>query len=187
MTLDYVEYWEEMKIVLSNLPHTDILTMRKLIDNLAENGGKLWTIGNGGSASTAEHASCDLSKGLSSSNISKRYQAISLTSNSSLLTAWSNDTSYDEALGNMILNFANEGDMLLAISGSGNSSNLLHAIESAKRMKLVTIGLTGFNGGLMRGKLDLEIHINSSDMQIVENVHLAVIHSLVKNCNIKSE
>lgn len=182
MISEYDHYWLEMQKSLRQLPHNKIQEMKKVIYNVAERDSKVWIIGNGGSASTAEHASCDLSKGLSAKSSSSRFQAFSLTSNSSLLTAWSNDTSYEKALNRLVSNFAEEGDVLLAISGSGNSANILSAIEIARAMGLFVVGLTGFYGGKMRKLLDLEIHIDSSDMQVVENMHLAVIHSMLKTC-----
>jgi D-sedoheptulose 7-phosphate isomerase len=100
------------------------------------------------------------------------------------LTAWSNDTSYDEAIGHLILSQGNGADVLLAISGSGNSKNILRGIDVAKSLGITTVGLTGFNGGKVSKMVDLEIRIESDDMQIVENLHLAVIHSLVKHCNV---
>lgn len=182
MISEYENYWLEMQEILTKLPHDKIQEMMRIINRAAEKNAKVLIIGNGGSASTAEHASCDLSKGLSIKHADVRYRALSLTSNSSLLTAWSNDTSYEEALGKMVSNFANKNDLLLAISGSGNSDNILCAIERAKEMNLFVLGLTGFSGGKIRELLDLEVHIDSSDMQVVENMHLAVIHSMTKTC-----
>lgn len=182
MRRTYEDYWQEMQKAISNLPHEKISIMRNWLEALPDKGGKLLIIGNGGSASTADHASCDLSKGLMSTHPTKRFQAISLTSNTSLLTAWSNDNSYADALKQLVLTLANKEDMLLAISGSGNSKNIIHAIEAAKDMNLRTVGLTGFDGGEMRRLVDLEVHVDSTDMQVIENIHLAVIHSMIKAC-----
>jgi D-sedoheptulose 7-phosphate isomerase len=175
-----------MKRVLEDLPHESIKLMRELIFSLPKKAGQLLTIGNGGSASTAEHASCDLSKGLTLQNSGSKFRSVCLTSNSSLLTAWSNDTSYTEAIGNLILNQGNSSDVLLAISGSGNSPNILRGIEAAKSLGITTIGLTGFDGGRVSQLVDLEIRVNSHDMQVVENLHLAVLHSLVKQCSVEN-
>jgi D-sedoheptulose 7-phosphate isomerase len=186
MNLDrsYFEYWTEMRTVLEKLPHEQISNMKELIFSLPSKSGQLLTIGNGGSASNAEHASCDLSKGLTLQNPGINFRSTCLTSNSSLLTAWSNDTSYDEAIGHLILSQGNGADVLLAISGSGNSKNILRGIDVAKSLGITTVGLTGFNGGKVSKMVDLEIRIESDDMQIVENLHLAVIHSLVKLCTV---
>jgi D-sedoheptulose 7-phosphate isomerase len=181
MNLKYEKYWDEMQGVIKKLPHDEIKELQSLVRELPNKEGKLIIIGNGGSASTAEHASCDLSKGLITKEPNKRFQAISLTSNMALLTAWSNDTAYDEALKNLFLSCANRQDILLAISGSGKSRNIINTIVEAKKLNIFTVGLTGFDGGEMKRIVDLEIHIDSSDMQVVENLHLAVIHALIKD------
>jgi D-sedoheptulose 7-phosphate isomerase len=179
----YLRYWAEMRIALDCVPHEKIMQMKDLIFSLPSKSGQLLTIGNGGSASTAEHASCDLSKGLTLQNPGQNFISTCLSSNSSLLTAWSNDTSYEEAIGRLVLNYGQKSDLLLAITGSGNSANIIHGIAAAKSLGINTIALTGFDGGQVSELVDLEIRIESFDMQIVENLHLAVIHSLVKHCS----
>lgn len=180
--MDYFEYWSQMKTAIDAVPHDKVIEFQSLILDLPSSQGQVLTIGNGGSASTAEHASCDLSKGLKNATPKARYRSTCLTSNSSLLTAWSNDSSYEEALANLVVTFGTSNDILLAISGSGNSTNILRSVYAAKAMGIFTVALTGFDGGQLAKMVDLDIRAHSYDMQVVENLHLAIIHSLVKEC-----
>ena len=141
--------------------------------------GIIWVIGNGGSASTATHASCDLSKGLSES-IGKAVRSFSLLDSQATFTAWSNDHSYEEALMESCkINFR-EGDCLIAISGSGNSSNILRAVEFANLTEIPVISLVGFNGGLLGKISKTALIVKSEDMQVIENTHLTIVHWFLK-------
>jgi D-sedoheptulose 7-phosphate isomerase len=135
----------------------------------------IWLIGNGGSAATASHFCVDLSKG-SSTRLKRTLKAIPLMDLVPLQTAWSNDDSYEVALGMAVKNFAEKGDLLFAISGSGSSANVINALNSAREMGVETIGLTGFDGGKMSALVDTEVNVPSSDMQIIEDVHHAICH-----------
>ena len=135
----------------------------------------VWVIGNGGSAATASHFAVDLAKGCSI-RIEKSLRAISLMDLVPIQTAWSNDDSYDVALERTLENFLQPADLVFAISGSGNSKNILNAIVLAKKNGIQTIGLTGFNGGRMSDLLSVEINVNSEDMQIIEDLHLSICH-----------
>jgi D-sedoheptulose 7-phosphate isomerase len=137
----------------------------------------IWIIGNGGSAATSSHFSVDLSKGCAL-RLNKRVRAIALMDHVPTQSAWSNDTSYEAALANTVDNFAQEGDIVFSISGSGNSMNIVNALVTAKAMKVQTIGLTGFDGGKIGRLADLEINVPSKDMQIIEDVHHIICHYL---------
>ncbi len=127
------------------------------------------TIGNGGSASTAEHASCDLSKGLKMQSQTPNTDPLASLQTHHCSLAWSNDSSYEEALANLVVTFGTSNDILLAISGSGNSTNVLRSVHAAKAMGIFTVALTGFDGGQLAKIVDLEIRTESYDMQVVEN------------------
>jgi len=173
------EYWESINIAMKEIQKEKVDDACKLIVERQSLGGELFICGNGGSASTAEHATCDLSKGITL-NTGRKFSAQCLTSNVSQLTAWSNDFGYSESLANILAIQACELDTLLVITGSGNSSNILAVTEFAKSMGIPVIGLTGADGGEISKKLDIEIRVQSQDMQIIENIHLSVIHLMYK-------
>jgi len=151
----------------------------RIICDTIVSDGIIWVIGNGGSASTATHASCDLSKGLSES-IGKAVRSFSLLDSQATFTAWSNDHSYEEALMESCkINFR-DGDCLIAISGSGNSSNILRAVEFANRTEIPVISLVGFKGGLLGKISKTTLIVKSEDMQVIENTHLTIIHWFLK-------
>lgn len=135
----------------------------------------IWVIGNGGSAATASHFCVDLSKG-SATRIQSNIRAIPLMDMVPIQSAWSNDNSYIVALEMSLRNFARSGDILFAISGSGNSANILNALKAAGEIGVKTIGLTGFNGGQMSRHVEIEINVPSNDMQIIEDAHHAICH-----------
>lgn len=140
----------------------------------------VWLAGNGGSASTASHAQCDLAKGvLNTKNLKARF--ISLMDSTPTLTAWANDYGYDSAIENLCKNYLQTGDVLFLVSGSGNSKNILNALRYAKSINVKVVGLSGFDGGQLRKEWDAGIHVNSNDMQVVENIHLMLIHWLFKS------
>jgi D-sedoheptulose 7-phosphate isomerase len=144
-----------------------------------ERGAGIFTFGNGGSAALASHFACDLGKGtLLNHNGEKRFRVISLTDNIPLLTAWANDHGYDHVFAQQLENLVVSSDLVFAISGSGNSSNVLRALEVARRHDARTIGLTGYDGGKMKSLCDVCVILPSDDMQIIEDFHLSVTHAI---------
>ena len=137
-------------------------------------------VGNGGSASTASHFACDLAKGARVPG-RRPWRVIALTDNVPLLTAWANDVSYDEVFARQLDTLANPGDVLVAISGSGNSPNILEAVRVARERDVVTIGLTGGSGGSLRPLVDLCVTIPALEMPMIEDAHLMVAH-LISGC-----
>ena len=148
-----------------------------IIQNAQKNRKKIFLIGNGGSASTASHFVCDLNK-TSTLNSKNRIQAISLVDNSPIITAYSNDISYDEIFVQQLKNFVSSDDVLIAISGSGNSKNILNAIKFAKEKNMKTIGLTGFDGGQMNSLVDHCFIVPDDSMYRIEDMHLMINHIL---------
>ena len=153
-----------------------------LIDALlkARNEDKtVFTIGNGGSSATASHIAGDFNKGLSLSKPrEKRYKFICLTDNSPTLLSLANDVSYDDIFIEQLKNFISDGDLVICISGSGNSENVLRAASYAKSCGNTVIGLTGFDGGKLKGISDISIHVPINDMQVVEDVHMILGHMI---------
>jgi len=157
----------------------------RIIDVLLEviaNNNKVYLIGNGGSAGTADHMSNDLSFGTFYKN--KTIQAISLPSHISLITAISNDLSYDDVFMEMLKQQYQDGDLLIAISGSGNSKNIIKACEYIKKRNGKIISLIGFDGGKIKSISDYYFWVKSDNYGIIEDLHLAFGHfvsQIIKN------
>ncbi|MCI4341871.1 MAG: SIS domain-containing protein [Thermoplasmata archaeon] len=140
-------------------------------------GRTLFFLGNGGSASTASHFVVDIGKATIRGD-GRRFRCIGLVDNVETLTAWANDTSYARVFSEQVRNLASRGDVLFAITGSGNSPNVLAAVELARKMGLHTIGLTGLGGGKLKGLVDIPVVVPSQSMQHAEDVHLLICHLL---------
>lgn len=140
-------------------------------------GRRIYTLGNGGSASTASHMASDLNKGASRKD-APRFKAVALTDNIPLLLAWGNDSSYEDIFVEQLKNHLEKGDVVIGISGSGNSTNVLRAIEYANKKGAVTIGLTGFDGGKLAKMAKISYVVPSQTMQQIEDVHLLIEHML---------
>jgi len=141
-----------------------------------QEGRTVFFAGNGGSAATASHFACDMAKTVTGDSKGKRLRAISLSDNVPLLTAWGNDSAYDDVFAEQLRNLARPGDCLVAISCSGKSKNVVRAVELARAMGLTTVGLLGFDGGTLKPMVDLPIVIESDNYQRVEDVHSIIMH-----------
>ena len=137
----------------------------------------IYVMGNGGSAANAEHFVNDLGKG-GMRGFPRRFKVLSLTSNVSLMTAWANDTAYDQVFAEQLRNFVGRGDVVMAISGSGNSPNVLNALTLARAQGAVTVGLTGGDGGKLKPLCDHCVLVASENMQHIEELHLVVLHAI---------
>ena len=137
----------------------------------------IFTMGNGGSASTASHWVNDLVKGASYEK-AERFRVICLNDSVATLTAYSNDVAYDQALVEPLKNFLEPKDLVIAISGSGNSKNVIHAVEYAKSVGAKTVGLTGRDGGKLGSLVDLEIRVPEQHMGRIEDVHMMITHAV---------
>ncbi len=143
--------------------------------NAYEEEKNIFVMGNGGSASTASHWVCDFNKGCSF-NRETRFKMICLNDSISTMLAYANDLSYEDAFVEQLKNFFSPGDMVIGISGSGNSTNVLKAIEYAKTNRGITAGLCGYSGGKLNKIVDIPILIRVDDMQKVEDVHMIIVH-----------
>src|SRR5499427_3742340 len=137
----------------------------------------IFTCGNGGSASTASHFVCDIVKG-ASYNRDARFRIMALTDNLATLTAYSNDVGYDIVFVEQLKNFAQAGDVVMAISGSGNSPNVLRAVEYANSIGCRTIALTGRDGGKLGPLGQLHIHVEHPHMGRIEDSHMVALHMI---------
>ena len=150
-----------------------------LMDSI-KNNQKIFVAGNGGSSAIAIHYVCDLSKGANKNwkkNL-KRYKPICLSGNVGYTTAISNDLSYDEVFRQQLINLASQNDILILISSSGNSPNIIKALEYAKENKLITIGVSGLKGGKLKKLADYSAHINCDSYEISEDIHTIFGHFL---------
>lgn len=150
---------------------------KKLLE-AREAGNTIYIMGNGGSASTASHMACDLLKSCIGSG-KNRFKAVSLTDNMAVFSAWANDTSYDLVFSEQLKNFLTEKDLVIAISGSGNSKNILNAIDFANSIGAYTIGLTGMGGGKLAKTAKLSLVVPNDNMWRVEDIHVLLNHLLV--------
>jgi len=158
----------------------DLSRVERAIDLLAEardSGRHIFVCGNGGSASTASHFACDLVKG-ASYNRTKRFRILALTDCLPTLTAYSNDVGYECVFVEQLKNFAERGDVLIAISGSGNSPNVLRAVEYGNSAGCRTIALTGRDGGKLGPLAELNIQVSDPHMGRIEDCHMMVLHMI---------
>jgi D-sedoheptulose 7-phosphate isomerase len=147
-----------------------------------QKGRFVFIIGNGGSGANASHFCEDLGKStVKDFETQKRLKVLSLTDNTPYILAWANDTSYDRVFVEQLKNFGEKGDLLIAISGSGNSPNVLKAVEWAKEHGIETIGVTGFGGGKLRQLADKQLHAPTDDMGVVESIHQIAFHYVLDN------
>ena len=141
--------------------------------------------GNGGSAQTASHYITDWNK-MINIHTKKKFLGVCLSDNVGLITAYANDISYQEIYAEQVKNLLSAGDLLIVISGSGNSENVIRAIKAAKKMNVKTLAICGYDGGKIKKLADQSVWIQSFDMQICEDAHLAFGHMVMKNiCNLK--
>jgi len=146
-----------------------------ILKNARDEKNQVFVMGNGGSASTASHFVADLLK-TSITNESNRFKAMSLSDNIPVLLAWSNDDSYENIFSNQLENFVQKNDVVIGISGSGNSKNVLNAIQLANEKQAITIGLSGKGGGKLSELAKINLTIQSDDMLTIETMHLLVCH-----------
>ena len=141
----------------------------------------IFFFGNGGSASTASHFVTDIAKvagGTEARGKGRRFRCLSLNDNLPGLTAWANDVGYAQVFAGPLRALAEKGDVVVAISGSGNSPNVLEGVKAAREMGLTTVGLTGMGGGKLKDLVDVPMVVPSNSMQHTEDTHLIVLHLL---------
>lgn len=177
MTTFVADYQRKLQETIGNLPLDRIGQAIEWLREARETGNTIYTCGNGGSAATASHFVCDILKGASFKR-EKRFRIQGLTDSLSTITAYSNDVSYDIVFEEQLKNFGKPGDVLIAVSGSGNSPNVLRAVEWANANGLKTIGLTGRDGGKLGPLAQLEINTSDPHMGRIEDAHMIVLHMI---------
>jgi D-sedoheptulose 7-phosphate isomerase len=168
-------YLSEIRQILVRLPVEDIREMVDRLEDARARGKQVFLFGNGGSASTASHLSVDLAK-VTIADGKPRLKAIALTDNIAMISAWANDLSYDEVFSQQLRTHVEPGDVVIGISTSGTSPNVLNALRLARSMGAVTIGLTGRDGGQMNGVVDLCIKVPDNRTGRIEDIHLMLGH-----------
>ncbi len=170
-------YREQLQRTIASLDLDAVHQAVQILRGVRERDGLIFVCGNGGSAATASHFVTDIIKGASFQR-EKRFRIIALTDSASTMTAYANDVSYDSVFAEQLRNFAKPGDVLIAISGSGNSPNVLKAVEAADESGCLTIGITGRDGGKLRSMVKLNIHAPEPHMGRAEDAHMIICHMI---------
>jgi D-sedoheptulose 7-phosphate isomerase len=160
-----------------SLPIDKINQVVELLEEARLKSRRVFTFGNGGSASTASHFASDLAKGAICDG-KPRIKAIALTDNIPVLSAWANDTAYENVFAEQLENLVEPEDTVIAISGSGNSPNVLKGVELAMAKGAKTVGFTGFEGGKLKDLVDIAIIVPIHDMRQIEDIHLLLCHAI---------
>jgi D-sedoheptulose 7-phosphate isomerase len=174
------DYLSGLRTVLDEIDTEDVTRVVETLLDAYRRGRTIFIIGNGGSAATASHMMCDLAKGCGVEG-KPRIKALSLTDNVSIMTAISNDVSYEKVFTEQLRVFLEEGDVVLGITASGNSPNILDAIRYANEHGATTIGFIGFGGGKLKALVDVNVTVSSRNYGYVEDVHCILEH-LVSQC-----
>lgn len=180
--IDYKEkleaYLDEEVRIIRSLDINAISDVMNVLEEARLSGKKIFVCGNGGSAATASHFCCDFNKGVSE-NQDKKYDFECLSDNVATMMAVANDISYDEVFRYPLKCKMQAGDILMGISGSGNSKNVVNAMEYAKSIGGTTIAIVGYSGGRMKEIADYNVHVNIDNMQIAEDIHMVLDHLMM--------
>jgi len=173
------DYIEKLTYILNNLDTNEIVEIKDALELTIKNNSKIYILGNGGSAATSSHMANDLSVGLKLRDI-RNFDVESLSDNSSICTAIANDIGYENIFYAQLKNKIKKDDVLIAISCSGNSANIIKAVEYAKNIGTTIIGMTGFEGGKLKELSDINFHVQTSkgEYGLVEDAHMILDHIL---------
>lgn len=176
---DFLEQYHKRFIeTFLGVSRGDFSNFVTLLKSTLDRGASIYVFGNGGSGTAASHFAADVNKGVSYGK-KKRYKVICLNDNMATISAYANDVSYDDAFVESLKNFLTPGDLVLAISGSGNSENVLRAIRYAGEVGAATFGLTG-SGGKLSALAQASLVVPSKDMQTIEDIHLHLLHCAMR-------
>ena len=177
------EYLINLQKLVANVSPDEVTLVSTRLLSVCRDGGTVFVCGNGGSASTASHMAADLSKNVTDL-AHNRLRVISLTDNMAHFSAIANDLDFDQVFVDQLRNLLTPRDALVAISASGNSSNVLNAATFARSLDVPVIALTGFTGGQLREMGTYSLHVDSSDYGLVEDIHMVFNHMLVKTLRV---
>jgi len=185
----YLEYINQKNNLLQNINFKELDKIINLLKKCFRNNNIVYTCGNGGSSSLADHFTCDFIK-QTNNQTNLKVKSISLTSNFSLISAIANDISYDKIFSFQIEKLCKKNDILFLFSVSGNSPNLVEAIKEAKKVGVKTVSFTGFNGGKLSKISDLNLNFPIAIFGIVEDCHISIMHYLsqyLRNTKLKTK
>lgn len=176
---------DEVQGAITALPTKEIAKALNIIQAVYERDGRIYIFGNGGSLALATHWVSDFNKTVFSHHLDKhgrRFQAVRIPSTEEEMSAWANDVGFDTVFSGPLENYLREGDCLIAISSSGNSANIIKAVEMGKRNHVPVIGLSGFDGGVLNTLADAKILVSTAKgrYEIVEGVHAVILHMITK-------
>lgn len=176
-------YISKSSKLLKGLPVVEIAKALNILQATYERDGRIYVFGNGGSLAMATHWVADFNKTVFSGHLDKnlrRFQAIRIPTTESEITAWANDVGYDMIFAGPLKNYIKEGDTVIAISSSGNSPNVIKAVELAREYHASVIGVTGFDGGLLNKMADAKILVKSEKgaYELVEGIHSVILHMM---------
>lgn len=173
------EYFQQLKETLDAIERRPIEEAISWLHQARVNGRTVFIMGNGGSASTATHFVCDLAKNTRQPD-APPFRVIGLADNMAILSAYANDEGYENVFAQQLANLVQPEDVVIAISTSGNSPNVLRAVALAQQKQARTIGFTGFSGGKLASMVDLQVHVPSNCIEQVEDIHLIFEHLITK-------
>lgn len=175
---DILTYFQKVKDTIDKVSAEDLNTLLNLLNKARDEKKFVFICGNGGSASTASHYCCDFNKGVSSEQSSK-FRFVCLSDNTATMMAYANDFSWEEIFVGPLRNLFHEGDYVIGISGSGNSANVINALQYANEHHGVSIGITGYDGGTIKKISQYNVHVPIHDMQVSEDIHLMLDHCMM--------
>jgi phosphoheptose isomerase len=176
----YLEgYAEQLKQAINTVDKAQLQLAYLAIEGVAAAGGKIYAIGNGGSSSIADHLCCDWTKGTHVRG-APSLSSFSLSANVALYSAIANDYGFENVFSTQVEFHTRPGDLIIAISSSGNSPNIIHAVNKAKALGVKTIGMSGFKGGELAAAADVSLYVDANNYGIVEDAHQALVHILAQ-------
>lgn len=172
-------YLSTLQLTMDQLPRQSIADAIDKLQQARSKGSQVFILGNGGSASTASHFACDLAKNTRQEGL-PHFRVIGLTDNMAMFSALANDEGYENVFSEQLTSLVRPGDIVIAISASGNSQNVINAVKAAQEYEATVIGFTGFDGGRLGQLANINVHVNSNIIEHVEDIHLMLEHLIVK-------
>jgi len=171
-------YFQRLSRLALQLPYQSIDAIAGVLSQAFDEGRTVFVFGNGGSAASASHMMCDMNKGAAPCGRARRPKVMALTDNVPLMTAWANDSGYEQIFAEQLRNYLEPRDVAFAISCSGDSANVLLGLRTAREMGAITVGVAGYQGGEVKHLCDVCAVVPSNEMRIIEDMHHAILHSL---------
>ncbi|GAC1590308.1 MAG: SIS domain-containing protein [Ktedonobacteraceae bacterium] len=177
---EFSSYFTEIEQMMHAVSQDNLRRILRILEDCYHSGHRVFIIGNGGSAATASHFALDLAKNTIMPRV-PRFKAISLTDHVPLITAWSNDTAYEHIFAEQLVNLIEPGDVVIGISASGNSLNIINALILARQCRAFTIGLLGATGGTIKDIVDAYVLAPGQNIEQEEDAHLIIAHIITRH------